>query len=115
MGRVTDCSSCFGGYFHICEELYSFRACEMSPHRSPLQLQVHSKAEGLKQKTGTPQHRLHSLWTRTGSGTTRGSHECPLSFEASCTRHRRMGVRRWNQNHTFIRIPDFSSGLPQFL
>lgn len=52
-GRVMDCSSCSRGYFHICEEPYSFGACEMSPHRPPLQLQVHSKPEGLKQKMGT--------------------------------------------------------------
>lgn len=92
-GRVMDCSSCSWGNVHICEELCSFRVFEMSHHRSLVQLQVHSKPEGLKQKMCTPQDRPHSLWTPTGSSTTRAKYKYSLSFEVPCPRHRRTGVR----------------------
>lgn len=113
-GRGTDCSSCSWGNFHICEELCSFWVCEMSPDRSLLQLQVHSKPEGLKQKMGTPQDRPHSLWTPTGSSTEENtSTHWVLRFPALGTGGR--GLDSGTKNHTSIMILDLSSGLPQFL
>lgn len=103
--RVMNCNSCSWGYFHICEEPFSFTVCETSPHASLLQLQM--------------QKALSRRWPPHRTGYACSGHRWDLAqpeeAASTCWVLRTMGVRQWNPNHTFTTILHFSSGLPQFL